>query len=93
MKNVSSDFFNTNQQDLDGNFADENIRSRDFILDAGKKLMNILGYDLSAASLDEKTKQAGKAIYDYATTLKALVKQEMLKEMQDRIKNIDTFYN
>ena len=75
--------FSIEATDLMGNIkVGETISSYHFMCFESKKL----------ESVKDKPNFA-QYLYEYSAILKALVKNEMLIEMQKRIENIDTFYN
>lgn len=82
-KIIQSDIFNTKKVTLLGKVLNEPISSYEFITQG----FSGINKDLSVNSESFKI-----ALYDFAATLKAIVKQEMIEEMQKRIDNLDTFY-
>ena len=86
MKQITLDkdsIFNIVDTDLMGNIIpDKVISSHHFMMFESKKLETVKDKDNFAAY-----------IWEYSAILKALIKNEMLNEMQKRIENIDTFYN
>lgn len=85
MKAIKSDFFNTLDFDLMGNVVpDSIIPSRDFIRYAGRIFLEENKINDSST--------AENMLHDFAYVLREIVKQELLHEMRERIKNIDTFY-
>jgi hypothetical protein len=86
MKQITLDkdsIFTIVDTDLMGNLIpDKVISSHLFMMFESKKLETVKDKDNFA-----------DYIWEYSAILKALIKNEMLDEMQKRIENIDTFYN
>lgn len=86
MKQITLDkdsIFTIVDTDLTGNIIpDKVISSNHFMMFESKKLEIVKDKDNFAAY-----------IWEYSAILKALIKNEMLDEMQKSIENIDTFYN
>jgi hypothetical protein len=88
-KLIKSENFNTTEEQFFNRGDKEKlIRSEWFINREGRKLLSHLGYE----DKDEKRQFAASLLHDFAATLKAIVKEELLEEMRNRIENIDTFY-
>ena len=67
---------------LDNILSDKTISSYHFMIFESKKL----------EAVKDKKNFSGY-LWEYSAILKALIKNEMLIEMQKRIENLDTFYN
>ncbi len=86
MKQITLDkdsIFSLDDTDLCGNIkVGKVISSHQFSMDGIRKLEYV-----------KDTPNFANHLWEYSAILKALVKNEMLIEMQKRIENIDTFYN
>jgi hypothetical protein len=86
-KQITSEHFDTTDNLLSTD-KETQITSSYFIVREGRKLLSKLGYEGEG----ERMQFAGGLLRDYADTLKALIKAEMLQKMKESIDNIDTFY-
>lgn len=87
-KIIKSANFNTLEENFSQDEKQELVRADWFISREGRKLLSHLGYE----DKDEKRQFAAALLHDFAATLKAIVKEELLEEMRERIENINTFY-
>jgi len=87
-KIIKSENFDTTDSLLSDKSKPAPIRSGYFITREGRKFLTSLGYEAQ----DERRQFAAGLLHDFASTLKEIVKAEMLEEMRKRIDNLETMY-